>query len=53
MSVFLTLPDGSSRTLYRDSGEEGGERCAMSEPVNIIEHRGKVSAGLLTVRVWR
>jgi hypothetical protein len=52
MAVFLTLPDGSSRTLYRDEGSSDGERCAISEPINIIEHGGIVSAGLLTVWVW-
>jgi hypothetical protein len=52
MAVFLTLPDGSSRTLYRDEGYEGGERGAISEPVNIKMHGGFVSAGILTVWVW-
>lgn len=53
MAIFLTLPDGSSRTLYRDAGNSAGERCSVSEPVNMIEHGGKVSAALLTVWVWR
>lgn len=52
VAVFLTLPDGTSRTLYRDGPGSVAERCAMSEPVNIIEHGGIVSAGLLTVWVW-
>ena len=52
MAVFLTYPDGSSRMLYQDEGGSGKERCAISEPINIVEHGGVVIAGLLTVWVW-
>lgn len=52
MSVFLTLPDGTTRTLYLEEMPDRGERFSISEPVNITERGGKVSAGLLTVRVW-
>ena len=51
MAVFLTYPDGSSRMLYQDGEGAGKERCAISEPVNIVEHGGVVSAGLLTTWV--
>ena len=52
MAVFLTLPDGATRMLYQDDGWSGGEKGAVSEPVNIIESRGVISAALLTVWVW-
>lgn len=52
MAVFLTLPDGASRILYQDEIIPGAERCAISEPVNLLEHGGSVSAALLTVWVW-
>ena len=52
MAVFLTLPDGASTALYQEDMRNSVERTALSEPVNIIEHGGKVSAALLTVWVW-
>ncbi|MDW5563656.1 MAG: hypothetical protein SA339_10555 [Methanomassiliicoccus sp.] len=53
LAVMLTLPDGSTTTLFRDDAPLTGERSARSEPINLVERGGEVGAGLLTVWVWR
>ncbi len=52
MAVFLTLPDGTTWMLHQDDMPRGVERGAASEPVNIVEQGGRISAALLTVWVW-